>query len=118
MAKKDKGIRLSPKHGLNPSLIVCALCGKETGAIALLGKIGKGKKDQEAPKHISDGNICDDCKNKLEEEKVRCFVDIGTGRYAKVPDSSISPEYLAKVKDLRWIPQPTEHWEAVFGAGK
>lgn len=33
-----KGVTLSKKHGLNPSITVCPICGKETG-IALLGKL-------------------------------------------------------------------------------
>jgi hypothetical protein len=43
-----KSIRLSEKHGLNPTLAVCAWCGEETGEIALLGYMGKG--DPEAPR--------------------------------------------------------------------
>lgn len=113
MSKKDS-IRLSSKHGLNPSLIVCVLCGKETGALALLGKIGKGKEDKEAPKHICNGSICDDCKKSLEEEKVRCFMDLATGRYAKIPDEAVSPEYLDKIKDIRFIPISTDNFDEVF----
>ena len=35
-------LRLSKEHGLNPSLLVCPICGKDVG-IALLGANG-GKK--------------------------------------------------------------------------
>lgn len=108
--KKDKGIRLSEKHGVNPSIIKCLLCGGDVG-IALLGKL---KDDAEAPKEIYTGDICDDCKKKLEEEKVRCFVDLSTGRYVKIPDDGISKEYLDKVGDLRYIPQSTEVFDNVF----
>lgn len=41
----SKGIRVSEKHGVNPSITICPICGKETG-IALLGKL---KGDKEAP---------------------------------------------------------------------
>lgn len=39
----SKNIRLSEKHGVNPSIIVCPICDKETG-IALLGKLKGDKK--------------------------------------------------------------------------
>lgn len=35
------GIALSKKHGLNPSMEVCARCGQETNAIVLLGATSK-----------------------------------------------------------------------------
>jgi hypothetical protein len=53
-------IRLSPKHGLNPSLVVCPICGEPT-SIALLGRL---KKDAEAPHYIKDVHLCDKCKQK------------------------------------------------------
>lgn len=57
---KRKSITLSPKYGVNPSVLHCFICGKETG-VALLGKL---KGDAEAPHNISDPNeICDDCRN-------------------------------------------------------
>ena len=111
MAKKEKGIRLSPKYGANPSLVVCILCGKETGAIALLGKIGKGKEDKEAPKHICDGSICDECKKELEDKKERCFIDFTTGKYIKLPDSGLSEKYLKRLKDTRYIPLPPDNFK-------
>lgn len=66
MARKTKSIKLSPKHGVNPSILHCFICGKETG-LALLGKL---KGDAEAPKDISNPNeLCDDCKKALETGK-------------------------------------------------
>lgn len=43
MAKDS--IKLSPKHGVNPSILHCICCGKDYG-IAMLGKL---KGDKEAP---------------------------------------------------------------------
>lgn len=62
-----KGITLSKEHGLNPSITVCPICGKE-GAIALLGHLPK---DAKAPRYIQ-GDICDECKAKVADNK--CFV--------------------------------------------
>ena len=36
MGKKSNKITLSPKHGVNPTILHCFICGKETGW-ALLG---------------------------------------------------------------------------------
>lgn len=55
-------IRLSEKHGINPSIDHCFICGKDIG-IVLLGRI---KDDKEAPKNCCSGNLCDNCKKLLE----------------------------------------------------
>ena len=57
-------IRYSPKHGFNPSIIICPVCKKDY-ALALNGRINR--KDDEAPMKII-GDICDDCKKKIEDE--------------------------------------------------
>lgn len=61
----SKGIRVSEKYGVNPSITICPICGKETG-IALLGKL---KRDKEAPRKII-GDLCDDCISKLSNDKI------------------------------------------------
>lgn len=61
-------IKLSPKHGLNPTLPVCFFCGETKNEIALLGKIGKRGEDLEAPKKvILDYEPCDACKEKFAQ---------------------------------------------------
>ena len=67
-------IRLSPKHGLNPTLPICFFCGEEKGEIALMGymnpdkKRGKYAEDVEAPKHmILDYEPCDKCKEAMSK---------------------------------------------------
>lgn len=63
------GLKLSPKHGLNPTIPVCFWCGKERGDIALLGRIGdigKGE-DIEAEKHtVIDYEPCGACLAKMD----------------------------------------------------
>ena len=62
--KKDKGILLSPKHGVNPTLLKCFWCGGDAG-IALLGKL---KGDAEAPRKIClNLEPCDACKAKFKQ---------------------------------------------------
>ena len=62
----SKGIKISPQHGLNPTIPVCMFCGKEKNEVALLGKIGGRNEDIEAPRSmILDYEPCDECKEKI-----------------------------------------------------
>jgi hypothetical protein len=57
-------IKLSKKHGVNPSLMNCYFCGEAKG-VALLGKLPK---DQEAPHQaVYDYEPCDKCKSYMEQ---------------------------------------------------
>lgn len=59
------GIRLSEKHGLNPTIPICPFCGKEKNEIALLGKLPD---DTKAPMYaIIDHEPCDECKNAMSK---------------------------------------------------
>lgn len=71
----SKGIEISPKHGLNPTIPVCFWCGKEKNEIALLGRIRekttnrfganvtKRDSDIEAPRRtVLDYEPCDECR--------------------------------------------------------
>lgn len=63
MTKRKNSIALSPKYGVNPSIMHCFICGKETG-LALLGKL---KDDAEAPKDMTNPyELCDECKARIE----------------------------------------------------
>ena len=60
----SKGIKVSEKHGVNPSIDTCFYCGKETG-IALFGKLPN---DKEAPaRTCSSLEPCDECKEKYKD---------------------------------------------------
>lgn len=57
-------IRLSEKHGVNPTLCQCFFCG-ESKYIALLGKL---KGDEEAPREcIMDYEPCDKCQENMSK---------------------------------------------------
>lgn len=56
-------LRLSKKHGVNPSMGVCPICLKDNQEILLLGELPD---DAEAPMRVL-SNICDECKGKIEE---------------------------------------------------
>ena len=58
-------ITLSEKHGVNPSLLECPVCGEAMG-IALLGRLPA---DAEAPRRmVASLDPCDKCKSKLFNE--------------------------------------------------
>ena len=61
-------IRLSEKHGVNPSMDCCFYCGEVTG-IALMGKISsKDNPDVEAPRQVCTSiEPCDKCKEKYKD---------------------------------------------------
>lgn len=56
-------LRLSKKHGLNPSIGVCPICLKDNQEILLLGKLPG---DVEAPMRAL-SNICNECKSQIEK---------------------------------------------------
>lgn len=83
-------IRLSKKHGVNPSLIKCPICKKEYG-IALFGRL---KGDEEAPKTV-EGDLCDECKQKYVTVIEVSRDDKGlykTGRCIYVPKENVKKE--------------------------
>ena len=58
-------IKLSPNYGVNPTIPVCAWCNEPKNEIALLGKLGDGRKgeDFQAPMYcVLDYEPCDKCK--------------------------------------------------------
>lgn len=64
-------IKISPKHGLNPSLLICPICGKDQG-IAPLGKISPY--DPKAPRQMLDREPCEACQKDIENYKKQGFV--------------------------------------------
>lgn len=73
-------IKLSEKHGLNPCMLRCPVCGGDAG-IALLGGLPG---DKEAPRYAAAGEPCDACK-AIQETKVQLIeVDSSGARTGKV----------------------------------
>ena len=72
-----ESIVLSPKHGVNPSVIRCICCGKEYG-VALLGKL---KGDEEAPREIYQG-LCNECQGVVDQGGV-LIIEVRDGEHGK-----------------------------------
>lgn len=75
----EMSIKLSKKHGVNPSVTRCECCGKEIG-IALFGRL---KGDAEAPREVAMG-LCDNCK-KVVEQKGLLIIEVRDGETGKNP---------------------------------
>jgi len=72
-------ITLSPKHGVNPSILHCECCGKEYG----VGLAGKLKGDAEAPKDVMYG-FCDQCQSVIDQGGVM-IVEVADGEGKNSP---------------------------------
>lgn len=88
-------IILSEKHGVNPSIMVCPICGKDTG-IALLGKLPK---DEQAPKYIQ-GEMCEDCK-KLSEKDYTFAMTVDENKHPCGEVFRLKSEVAQKMFDLK-----------------
>lgn len=106
----SSSIRLSPKHGVNPTIPVCFWCGEERGEIALLGHIGDGRKhkDIEAPHHmVIDFEPCDKCKENMSQgftlmestshPNECCSVPVRQGVYLTGRYAVVKPEAIHRI---------------------
>lgn len=68
-------IRLSDKHGVNPSVGLCFICG-ESHSVLLYGKL---KGDAEAPRETVHG-FCKQCEDKITKEKKIACIQVTSDR--------------------------------------
>ena len=105
------GIRLSKKHGVNPTIKVCFFCGEDTNEIAFLGKLPN---DEEAPKRtILDYCPCDKCKEKMDEGVTLIEVDYSSP--CKYPSISKDSDGHEVFPTGRWCVITKEGAEKIFG---
>ena len=78
-------IRFSKQFGVNPSIDTCFICGKETNVV-LFGTAYKDKngKTAEAPKNVCTGDICDNCKQIIEDGGI-FFIAVKDGESGNNP---------------------------------
>ena len=65
----SNSIKLSKKHGVNPTICKCFFCGNDKG-IALLGQIGdmrKGEDFEAPPCVVMDYDPCDECQENMNK---------------------------------------------------
>lgn len=56
-------ISIHPEHGVNPTILLCPVCNKETNELALLGY----NKNKKADKYSIGYNLCDECEKFTED---------------------------------------------------
>lgn len=116
-------IRLSPRHGVNPSLDCCFFCMKPKG-LALFGQL---RGDQEAPRHVvTDHEPCNECKGWMEQGVVLISVDESktedkqnpwrTGGYCVVTEEAVRrfvtpPELAEDICKKRVAFIPDDAWD-------
>ena len=122
-------IKLSEKHGVNPSVDHCAMCG-ESYAAALFGRMDK---DQEAPRYVCTGGLCGRCQEakdkgaifliEVDESKSSPDEPWRTGRIVGVTENMIrrafQPQELVDqilTRGLAWV--PTEVFEMLGLVGE
>lgn len=113
---EEEGIIYSENHGVNPSLELCMLCNESMGIIMF----GKLPNDEKAPYEVCLGRVCDKCIAKLEEDEEHLFIEIDkkpTGRYAKIPDKYLVPEFVEENKNQRIFYVDSEMFDKIFNNG-
>lgn len=116
------GIRLSPKHGVNPSLSACWFCGGDKNELVLPGRLPD---DAQAPhRAVWNREPCETCKGHMAAGVI-CLevIESGpvqgeptrTGNMAVVRDEAIrrivnDPELAASIIRKRVVFLPREAW--------
>lgn len=121
---ESNSIRLSPKHGLNPSLMVCYYCGEEYG-IALPGLL---KHDTQAPRScVWDMTPCPSCYGYMREGVILICVSKDSdpndrnpwreGPWCVVSDAAIkrmvNEPLASQIVKSRFALVPLDAWEAM-----
>lgn len=78
-------LTLSAKHGLNPSVETCAICGKDMSVVCF----GAHYKDEngkhtEAPHKICMGHYCEDCQKVIDNGGI-FFIEVLDGQSGNNP---------------------------------
>ncbi len=82
MPKRSPHIRFSSKHGVNPSLGVCFVCGEDDGTIVLTGRL---KGDAKAPhRAIWSREPCPACRAFMQQGVI--FISVRDGESGGEPD--------------------------------
>jgi len=116
---------LSRRYGVNPTLPVCFFCMRETGEVALLGRLPN---DAEAPRQaVLDHQPCDECKKWMQRGIILISVadntesgddPTRTGGWCVVKDEALRdiitpPELLIDILKKRVAFVPDEAWDAI-----
>lgn len=119
------GIKLSPQHGLNPSMGICYYCNEESGEIIIPGRL---KGDAEAPRAaIWHKDPCPKCAKWMEQGIILISVcndadskdhdPYRTGGWCVVTENAIQRMLTADAAEglckARWAFVPDETWDGL-----
>ena len=105
-------VRISEKHGLNPSISKCFYCGEDKGIILF----GKTKGDQKAPHYgVFDREPCSSCQKFMEEGII--LISVRDGERGKT-EPHRSGKFVV-IKREAFLPQifPVELRESIKNKG-
>jgi len=112
-AEGNMSIKVSEKHGVNPSVDHCAICGEAYG-VALFGRM---KDDQEAPRSVCTGGLCDRCQ-KAKDKGAVFFIEVAgeegleskqrTGRLVGVTEDCVRRVIQPKIQPKEMVEQVLE----------
>ena len=119
-----RDIKVSPKHGVNPTMVKCYVCGEPTNEIALLGRLPG---DAESPHYaVLDKRPCEVCQHWMKEGVILISVRDGesgddpyrTGGWCVVKDDAIrtiiTPQSVADdILEHRTAFVPDAAWDAM-----
>jgi len=87
-------VRLSGRHGVNPTVVICFWCGQDNGEIALLGKLPG---DVEAPRRMMlNYNPCNSCKELMSK-------GITMMEASDTPGNDVQPDFQGYYPTGRWL---------------
>lgn len=90
-------IRVSEKHGVNPSIEVCYLCGEDKGLILF----GRMKGDEQAPHRVCiNKEPCDKCKDYMKQGVILIEVrdgESGDDPYRMGGYAVVSQQFIERV---------------------
>jgi hypothetical protein len=103
----SNSIKISPKHGLNPTMPICFFCGKPTGEIVLFGRI----KEKRNGRAVANSDIKAPCCMVLNYEPCdTCKSTMSKGiTIIEVMDSSMAPECSEIISGA----VPTGKWSVI-----
>ena len=111
-------IRISEKHGVNPSISVCFFCGGDKNEIILPGRLPN---DRQAPmKAVWNKEPCDTCKEHMEQGIMLVSVKEGvdhenpyrTGKVAVIKEE-VAKRVFPTLGNSRFAYITDEAWEKI-----
>jgi hypothetical protein len=129
MGGRTNSLRISPKHGVNPSVGVCFWCGEDDGTVLLAGKMKSTEEDSdpEAPRRMCASlEPCKQCEENMAlgitlmeatDEEISRVEGFSSSHAVRKPVPT-GRWWVLKEDAIRRLVQPPELVEHILKAGK